>query len=98
MAVCPKCGLPEDLCICEEIVKESQRVKISTATRRWGKLMTIIEGINDPNIDLRDLSKKLKSECACGGTVKKGRIELQGDHIEKTKEILQEMGYSIHGD
>jgi len=98
MAVCPKCGLPEDLCICEEIVKESQRVKISTATRRWGKLMTIIEGIDDPNIDIRDLSKKLKSECACGGTVKRGKIELQGNHREKTKEILVEMGYSIHGD
>ena len=98
MAVCPKCGLPEDLCICEEIVKESQRVKISTATRRWGKLMTIVEGIDDPNIDLRDLSKKLKSECACGGTVKKGRIELQGDHREKIRDILDQMGYSIHGD
>ena len=98
MAVCPKCGLPEDLCICEEIVKESQRVKISTATRRWGKLMTIIEGIDDPNIDLRDLSKKLKSECACGGTVKSGKIELQGDHRDKTRAILVKMGYSIHGD
>ncbi|MDY6932491.1 MAG: stress response translation initiation inhibitor YciH, partial [Halobacteriota archaeon] len=61
MSVCDKCGLPDDLCVCEEIVKESQRVKITTATRRWGKQMTIIEGFDDPNIDLRDLTKKLKA-------------------------------------
>ncbi|MDY6966353.1 MAG: stress response translation initiation inhibitor YciH [Halobacteriota archaeon] len=98
MAVCDKCGLPDDLCVCEEIVKESQRVKITTARRRFGKLMTIVEGIDDPNIDLRDLTKKLKAKCACGGTVKDGHIELQGDHAEKIKKILMEMGYSVYGD
>ena len=98
MSVCDKCGLPDDLCVCEEIVKESQRVKITTATRRWGKQMTIIEGFDDPNIDLRDLTKKLKAKCACGGTVKEGHIELQGAHVDKIKKILIDMGYSIHGD
>jgi translation initiation factor 1 len=95
MPICEKCGLPEDLCVCEEIGKETQRVKIMTARRRFGKWMTIIEGIDDPNISLRELSKKLKAMCACGGTVKNGRIELQGNQKDKTKEMLEKMGYSV---
>lgn len=94
MAVCDKCGLPDDLCVCEEIVKESQRVKITLDKRRFGKYATIIQGIDDRNIDLKELSSLLKAKCACGGTIKESSIELQGDHKEKVKEILQKIGYS----
>ena len=52
-----------------------------------------IEGIDEREIDLKDLAKKLKSKLACGGTYKDGKIELQGDHREKVKEILVEMGF-----
>ncbi|MHC1579571.1 MAG: stress response translation initiation inhibitor YciH [Candidatus Alkanophagales archaeon] len=95
MEVCEKCGLPKDLCVCEEIVKELQRVRVTTTRRRFGKLMTVIEGINAKDIDLWALSKELKTRCACGGTVKDGRIELQGDQTEKVKKVLQEMGYTV---
>lgn len=95
MPVCDKCGLPEDLCVCEEIVKETQLVDIYTVQRRFGKLMTIVEGINDKNIDLRNLSKELKSKCACGGTVKDGTIELQGNQKGRVRKILEGMGYTI---
>jgi translation initiation factor 1 len=95
MPICDKCGLPDDLCVCEEIVKETQQVRISTSTRRFGKLMTVIEGIDDKSIDLYSLSKELKSRCACGGTVKNGTIELQGDQREKVRRMLEEMGYSV---
>ncbi|MDF2955192.1 stress response translation initiation inhibitor YciH [Candidatus Alkanophaga liquidiphilum] len=95
MEVCDKCGLPKDLCVCEEIVKELQRVKVSTTRRRFGKLMTVIQGINAKDIDLWTLSKELKTRCACGGTVKDGRIELQGDQTEKVKKVLREMGYTV---
>jgi translation initiation factor 1 len=94
MAVCEKCGLPEDLCVCEEIVKESMRIKITSDTRRFGKTTTIISGIDGKDIDLRDLARQLKSKLACGGTVKEGNIELQGEHKEKVKEILITIGYS----
>jgi translation initiation factor 1 len=94
VAVCDKCGLPDDLCVCEEIVKESQRVKITLDKRRFGKYATIIQGIDDRSIDLKELSSLLKAKCACGGTIKESAIELQGDHKEKVKEILQKIGYS----
>jgi len=38
--------------------------------------------------------KKLKSRLACGGTYKDGKIELQGDHKDKVKKILEESGFS----
>ena len=94
MAVCDKCGLPDDLCVCEEIVKESMRVKITLDKRRFGKYATVIQGLDDRDINLKELSSLLKAKCACGGTIKDSVIELQGDHKEKVKEILLTIGYA----
>jgi len=91
--VCPKCGLPQDLCVCETIAKEEQQIKIKLVKRKFGKLSTIIEGINDKNINFKELLKKLKSRLACGGTIKDGNIELQGKHAEKAKQCLIEAGF-----
>ncbi|MFW6111056.1 MAG: translation initiation factor [Thermoproteota archaeon] len=91
--ICPTCGLPQDLCVCGEIGKEQQRVRIRLETRKWGRESTIIDGLNEEDIDLTSLSKKLKSLCACGGTVKDGYILLQGDHREKVRRYLINHGY-----
>ncbi|MFQ6135813.1 MAG: stress response translation initiation inhibitor YciH [Candidatus Hydrothermarchaeales archaeon] len=93
MAICDVCGLPEELCVCEDIAREAQKIKVSTVKRKFGKTMTVVEGIDEKDIDLRELVKRLKTECACGGTYKDRRIELQGDHREKVKEILQKIGF-----
>ncbi len=92
MEICARCGLPKEACICEDLAKEEQRIKISTEKKRYGKMMTIISGISD--VDLKRIAKKLKQELACGGTVKEGRIELQGEHKGKAKEKLIEMGFN----
>lgn len=91
--VCPNCGLPKELCVCESIAKESQTIIISLIKKKFGKKYTAIEGIDQKEIDLKDLTKKLKSKFACGGTMKKGIIELQGDHKLKVKEMLVNMGF-----
>ncbi len=91
--ICAKCGLPKDLCVCESIVKEQQRIRVFREKRKWGKDVTIIEGIDNKSINLKELSGKLKSKLACGGTEKDGRIELQGDHRERTAQILVEAGF-----
>ena len=90
--ICDVCGLPEELCVCEEIAREVQSVKVFTVRRRFGKLMTIVEGIDEHDIDIKELTKTLKAKCACGGTAKKGQIELQGEHKARVKEVLSEMG------
>lgn len=91
--ICPKCGLPKELCICETIAKEAQKITVSLIQKRYGKYMTVIKGVDSSKIDIRDLMKKLKSKLACGGTYKHDEIELQGDHRQRAKEILVKEGF-----
>jgi len=91
--ICPKCGLPKELCVCEAIAKEKQKIKIYTVQKRYGKVVTIIQGIDPADINIKDLMKKLKSKLACGGTYKEREIELQGDHRQRAKEILVREGF-----
>ena len=93
--ICPKCGLPKELCVCEEIAKEQQKIEISVDKRRYGKMMTIVDGINSNDLDIDALITKLKKKCASGGTIKDGKIELQGDHRTRVKETLEEMGFTV---
>ncbi len=92
--VCPKCGLPKELCVCETIAKEEQKITIKVIKRKFGKIITLIEGIDEKEINLKDLAKSLKSKLACGGTSKNSIIELQGSHIAKVKEELIKLGFA----
>lgn len=91
--VCPKCGLPKDLCVCEIIAKEEQQIQVKVIKRKFGKIITLVEGITDKSIDIKEVTKHLKSKLACGGTVKDGIIELQGNHAGKVKQYLIELGF-----
>ena len=90
--VCPVCSLPKELCICKIIAKEEAKIKIYMVKRSFGKSVTIIEGI-DEKANPKELTKKLKTKIACGGTYKNGKIELRGEHKDKLKTILIEMGF-----
>lgn len=90
--ICQTCGLPKNLCVCGEIAKESQKIKIFITKRRFGKFVTIISGI-DSKQQLKSIAKTLKKKLACGGTVQEKEIELQGNHAKKTKEILLSEGF-----
>ncbi len=93
--ICPKCGLPKEICVCEDIAREQQRISIAVDKRRYGKMMTIVDGINPHELDIDTLISNLKTICACGGTIKDGKIELQGDHRIKVKESLEKMGFMV---
>lgn len=95
MAICSVCGLPEELCMCEEIAREQQRITISSDKRRYGKVVTIVEGIDAGDINIDELARQLKTRVAAGGTVKNGRIELQGEHRKKVEVALKEMGFTV---
>lgn len=91
--ICDKCGLNKELCVCETIAKSEQKIRVRTVKRRFGKMATTIEGIEGKEINLKDLAKKLKEVFACGGTVKDGIIELQGDHVAKVRQKLVDYGF-----
>ena len=90
--VCPTCGLQKSLCVCSEIAKEQQKIRVRTDKRRFRKIVTIVSGFEDEKI-AKELGKVLKRKLACGGTVKGKEIELQGEHREKTKQILIKEGF-----
>jgi translation initiation factor 1 len=93
--ICPKCGLPKEICVCEEIAREQQNITIAVDKRRYGKTMTVVDGLNPHDLDMNALVSNLKSICACGGTIKEGRIELQGDHRTKVKDALEKLGFAV---
>jgi len=92
MEICPKCGLPKQACVCEQIAKSSQKIRIATDKKRYGKIVTVVTGF-EGGVDVKGVAKTLKNELACGGTYKDGAIELQGDHTKKIKEILVKLGF-----
>lgn len=92
--ICPTCGLPKEICACEEIAQEQQRIKVYTQERTFGKSVTIIQGLDEEQVDMEDIASKMKKNLACGGTVKEGRIELQGNHEPRVKDMLVDMGFS----
>ncbi len=84
--------MPKELCVCDTIAKEEEKIEVRKTRRRYGKEMTIVDNISD-DMNPKELAKKLKRGLACGGTYKKGRIELQGDHMRRIKDLLIEEGF-----
>ena len=75
--------------------KHRGRVDILRQTaHRGGKTVTVVKnfvGIGLP--EKEQLAKKMQKACGCGGTVKEGRIEIQGDKREEVARILTEAGF-----
>jgi translation initiation factor 1 len=92
MEIDPKTGLPVEAMAWEDLTKKGQRVKVTTVKRRYGKITTVVSGF-EKDVNAKDVAKSLKGELACGGTVKDGNIELQGDHRKKVKPLLIKLGF-----
>ena len=92
VGVCNQCGLPEDLCVCEAIAREQQKITVTIEKRKFGKKYTVIGGMKK-EANINEIFKALKSKFACGGTAKTGQIELQGDHKSRMKAALVDLGF-----
>jgi translation initiation factor 1 len=92
--ICNNCGLPQDLCVCEELDKEETRIVVRLEMRRFRKPTTMIEGLNPKRTDLEKMAKRLKNRFACGGTAKNGYILLQGDHRDTIRDEMVRLGFN----
>lgn len=97
---CDRCGRPEAECTCppptvepKRIPPESQTARIRREKRAKGKLVTVVSNLDPEGNDLPALAAQLKARCGAGGTVKDGRIEIQGDHIAPVEDALRALGY-----
>ena len=81
-----------DLCVCETIAKESEKVRVYVENRRYGKTVTFVENVS-ADMNPESITKMLKSKLACGGTYKGGKIQLQGNHKRRVIELLVAAGF-----
>jgi translation initiation factor 1 len=75
--------------------KNRGRVDLLRSTAgRGGKTVTIATGFTGIGLPEKEqLAKKMRAACGCGGTVKDGQIEIQGDQRETVARILTEAGF-----
>ena len=93
MAICKTCGLPEEVCPHSQQFGGGEPVTIKQEPRRYGKLVTVVSGVPADQIDA--IGTELKKKCAAGGTIKDGKIEIQGEHMKKVKVYLAEKGFKV---
>ncbi|MDW6094146.1 stress response translation initiation inhibitor YciH [Vibrio rhizosphaerae] len=71
-------------------------VRIQRQTKgRKGKGVCVITGLDLEDTALKRLAAELKKHCGCGGAVKDGHVEIQGDDREKIKVFLEKKGHTV---
>jgi translation initiation factor 1 len=78
--------------IVHQLDLEEKNIVISKEIKKFNKLTTVIRGMDDSE-NIMSISKELKTKLGTGGTIKDGRIILQGDHREAVKKLLVERGF-----
>ena len=74
--------------------KPNQPVRVQRLKAgKGGKIVTLITGLELTALEMRSLLKKLKTNAGTGGTVKASSLELQGDQVALSLEVLRKEGY-----
>lgn len=84
----------EETVITPEPSEQKLRVSLDRK-RRKGKTVTLIEGFVGHEDDLKEFGKWLKTKCGTGGSAKDEEILIQGDYLQRVKELLKEKGYGL---
>ena len=96
--MCPVCRKPIASCSCAASRARAApvgdgiaRIRRETGGR-GGKTVTVVAGLPLDEPALLALSKRLKTACGTGGTVRDGSVELQGDHRDALIPLLAKEG------
>jgi translation initiation factor 1 len=97
---CPKCNKELRKCKCStpntKTPSKDGVIRVGRETKgKKGKGISTITGLPLDGYDLKELAKYLKAKCGCGGTVKNGTIEIQGDHRDLLVKELEKKGYKV---
>jgi translation initiation factor 1 len=101
---CPTCGLRRTECRCPRKAASHPTLNVPNdgtvrlfreRKGRGGKTVTLVTGVRGNPATLEDLATTLKRSCGCGGGVKDGTIEIQGDHRDRLASKLAELGYKV---
>lgn len=93
---CPHCKhIP---CVCNRLdtpKKQTEPVRVRFLRNAKGSGMTVVERLPLHPQGKEDLLKKMKKSLGCGGTVKEGRLEIQGDKKAQAAQMLEKEGYKV---
>lgn len=97
---CERCGELEASCTCPPPPKvltppNLQSARLLLEKRKKGKLVTVIRGLKAEENDLPALLSQLQGACGAGGTLKDEELEIQGDHVERLRSLLAQIGYRV---
>ena len=100
--VCDRCGQLETACLCPPVSKakvltppEKQTVRLAIEKRKKGKVVTVLRGLSAAENDLPALLARLKDRCGAGGTLDGDTLEIQGNHIDRLRDLLKDNGYCL---
>jgi len=96
--LCPQCRRPVSTCTCQpsQPVPRNVTVRVGRETKgRRGKGVTTVSDLPLDERGLLELAAQLKQRLGTGGTIKDGRIEIQGDQRERISTELEGLGYRV---
>lgn len=70
------------------------RIQKQTSGRK-GASVSVISGLDLSDEELKKLAAELKKRCGCGGSVKNGMIEIQGEKRDLLKQLLEQKGFTV---
>ena len=70
------------------------RIQKQTSGRK-GAGVSVISGLDLSDEELKKLAAELKKRCGCGGSVKNGMIEIQGEKRDVLKQLLEQKGFTV---
>lgn len=98
---CKKCERALKKCQClpvTELKKKSTNATIKVQYERKGRKgngVCVIKNLTLPMDELKTLTKELKMRCGSGGSIKNQQIEIQGDHRDSIKVLLESKQYKV---
>ena len=93
--VCRKCGRPTCVCSAKpgKPAAAAGPVRVGRETKgRKGAGVTVVTGLSMSESQLRDLLSACKKRLGCGGTLRDGVLEFQGEHRDALLAHLAGMG------
>jgi translation initiation factor 1 len=96
-SLCPNCRRAVRECVCPKGAPGAATltaVRVGRETKgRAGRGVTTVSGLPLGEAQLADVAAKLKKRCGCGGTVRDGVIEIQGEHRDTIVAELSKLGW-----
>ncbi len=98
-SICPACKKTTSQCGCRQkstVSLSDGIVRIGIETKgRKGKGVTLVTGLAIDSDALRIIVRELKKKCGCGGSIKDGVVEIQGDHRDLLMAEFAAQGYKV---